>query len=151
MYSKQEAAAIKRRFWTSFGQYMRPVRSASGETTNWLNYKTGIRNLYFRLDADRSTASIAVEIRHRDELTRNEYMEKFRSLKNIFESIAGSDWHWENNVVDEHGVLYSRIGKSQQGLDIFKEEDWPAIISFFKPAIMALDKFWFEAKDIFEF
>jgi len=66
MYSREEAAQIKRDFWTRFGQYMRPVPGASGDTINWLNYKTGIRHLFFRLDAGRQQASIGIEIRHPD-------------------------------------------------------------------------------------
>ncbi|RYZ23162.1 MAG: DUF4268 domain-containing protein, partial [Chitinophagaceae bacterium] len=33
---------------------------------------------------------------------------------------------------------------------IFRREDWPELISFFKPRIVALDAFWSEAKYFFE-
>ncbi|MGZ8552516.1 MAG: DUF4268 domain-containing protein, partial [Chitinophagaceae bacterium] len=64
MYSKQEASLLRKRFWTQFGQYMRPLPGADGETVNWLNYKTGIKDLYFRMDADSKQATIAIELRH---------------------------------------------------------------------------------------
>jgi len=42
---------MRKNFWTMFGQYMRPVLNANDEELNWLNYKTGARHIYFRLDA----------------------------------------------------------------------------------------------------
>jgi len=35
-------------------------------------------------------------------------------------------------------------------VNILKENDWPAIISFLKPRIIALDKFWILVKDSFD-
>jgi len=45
---------------------MRPVTAANGDRINWINYKTGVRNIYFRMDADINYASIAVELTHAD-------------------------------------------------------------------------------------
>jgi hypothetical protein len=38
---------------------MKPVPSASGQPVNWINYKTGIRNIHFKMDADNTSAVIA--------------------------------------------------------------------------------------------
>jgi len=35
-------------------------------------------------------------------------------------------------------------------VNIFKQEDWPKLISFFKPRIIALDEFWSDAQDSFD-
>ena len=61
MYTKQEASLIKKKFWTSFGRYLQPVPNAEGETINWINYKTGIRDIFFRMDVDTRSAQIAIE------------------------------------------------------------------------------------------
>ncbi len=58
MYSKQEAANLKREFWTVFGQYMRPVLSADGEQINWVNYKTGEKHVFFKCEADSKAARV---------------------------------------------------------------------------------------------
>ena len=42
MYSRQEASQLRKNFWTSFGQYMRPLPNADGERVNWLNYKAAV-------------------------------------------------------------------------------------------------------------
>lgn len=150
MYSKQETALIKKTFWTNFGMYMRPVRSASGESVNWLNYKTGIRHIFFRLDAAKDTASVAIELRHTDAVERADWMQKFVSVKNIFETAAGQHWKWENDYTDADGKIISRITRSIDNVNIFNKHDWPAMISFLKSGIIALDQFWSETKDLFE-
>src|SRR5690606_40670888 len=48
MYSKEEAKRLKERFWTNFGQFMSLVPNEEGVKVNWVNYKTGIKHLYFR-------------------------------------------------------------------------------------------------------
>jgi hypothetical protein len=148
MYSKQESAAIKRKFWTSFGQYMKPVRSVSGETVNWMNYKTGVKHLYFRLDTERSAARVSIEIRMPDFEEREAIFNKLLSVKNIFDSIAGNDWIWEEKITDEDGITISRISKSILA-NVLVEGDWPVIISFLKPSVIAMDAFWTEVKDLF--
>ena len=52
MYSKSEASQLKQEFWTSFGQYMSPVLSAEGEKLNWINYKTGEKDIFFKMKAN---------------------------------------------------------------------------------------------------
>ncbi|HUM66106.1 MAG TPA: DUF4268 domain-containing protein [Chitinophagaceae bacterium] len=140
---------MRRNFWTSFGQYMRPLPGADGMAVNWLNYKTGIRQLYFRMDADKKQASVAIEMRHSDMDEQDEIFKKFETLKKMFLEIAGTDWDWELHSIDEDSKPVSRIITRLQGVNIFNEADWPAIISFLKPRMIALDQFWHLAKDHF--
>jgi len=44
----------------------------------------------------------------------------------------------------------STIRTTLPGVNIFKTDDWPRIISFFKPRIIALDAFWDLVRDGFE-
>lgn len=149
MYSKQEASRLRKKFWTQFGQYMRPLPGAEGEPVNWLNYKTGIKHLYFRMDADSSKATIAIEMRHTDLLEQQYYFEKFRELQKLFQQTIGEDWQWELHAIDEDGKQVSRIGTLVQNVNIFNTADWPAIISFLKPRMLALDDFWTLVKEGF--
>lgn len=142
MYSRQEISTIKKKFWTRFGQYMKPVGSASGETVNWVNYKTGIKHLYFRMDADNNKASIAIELQHPDLDEQQLYFEQFMQLRKILAQHTGEEWQWRLHDKDEDGVVVSRIINSIDEVNILKEPDWPLIISFLKPRIIALDEFW---------
>ncbi len=149
MYSRQEASLIRKKFWTSFGMYMKPVTSASGETVNWLNYKTGIKHIFFRMDFDATHASIAIELRHPDLVFQQYYYEQFRAAKNFLEQIASEQWDWQLHRQQE-GIVTSRVEKILNDVNIFTEADWPAAISFLKPRIIALDEFWYLAKESIE-
>jgi hypothetical protein len=126
------------------------LTGAGGEPVNWLNYKTGIKHLYFRMDADNKRASIAIELRHSDPLLQQYYFEKFGELKKLLQQTIGESWQWELHTIDEDAKLVSRIGTTLKGVNIFDTADWPAIISFFKPRMQALDNFWSLVKEAFE-
>jgi Domain of unknown function (DUF4268) len=150
MYTRQEASLIRKKFWTHFGQYMKPVPSSAGDSINWLNYKTGIKHIYFRMDADTKKAAIAIELRQPDPELQQYYFTYLQSLKKILEQFTGEEWRWQLQERNEDGNLISRIQAEHQPVNIFNESDWPAIISFLKPRLLALDEFWNLVKDGFE-
>jgi Domain of unknown function (DUF4268) len=149
MYTKQEASLIRKRFWTSLGQYMRPLPGAGGEPVNWLNYNTGFKHLYFRMDAGNKQASVFIELKHPDPSLQQKYFEQLQQLKKVLEQATGEPWSWESQQPDEDSNIISRAGIILENVNIFNKADWPAIISFLKPRIMALDEFWDQVKDGF--
>ncbi len=143
MYTKQEISKQKQAFWTTFGRYMKPVLSADGEEISWLNYKTGNKHVHFKMDADSKQAWIAIEVQHPDQDKQATYFDRLVQLKKIFEdTVEEQDWTWVQDTSDEQGRTISIIQKQLPGVNLFKNEDWPAIISFLKPRIIALDAFW---------
>lgn len=150
MYTRQEASRLRQEFWTTFGQYMQPIPSSEGEKIAWLNYKTGEKNIYFRMQADNTKASIAIEITHPDPDLQDLYFEQFKELKTILHNTLDEEWHWVLHTTDEYGKTISRIYTELSGVSVFKKEDWPGLISFFKPRIIALDEFWSLVKYGFE-
>lgn len=150
MYTKDQASQLKQAFWTAFGQYIAPQLSVEGEKVNWINYKTGIKHLYFKMQADKKSASIAIEIAHPDAGIRELMFEQFTAFKKILETQFGEEWEWDLHAADEYGKVTSRIYKTLPEVSIFKKEDWPALITFFKPRIIALDEFWTDAQYSFE-
>ena len=150
MYSKQEAAKLREEFWTAFGQYMAPILSAEGEKINWINYKTGEKHIQFRMQSDNKKASIGIELSHNDPEIQQLYFEQFVQLKKIFLSIMEEEWLWVQHVANDHGKAISRIYTEINGVSIFKKDDWPRLISFFKPRIILLDEYWSNVKYSFE-
>ena len=150
MYSRQEASQLKKEFWTAFGQYMTPVLSADGEKVSWVNYKTGEKNVAFRMEADNKRAVVAIEINNSDTGIQQLYFEQFLQLKKIFEAAVGNDWHWQLHGTNEYGKTVSSITKELSSVSVFKKEDWPRLISFFKTGIIALDSFWSNVRYSFE-
>ena len=149
MYSKEQASALKQSFWTAFGQYMAPIPSAEGAKVNWINYKTGIKYVQFRMITENSRAEIAVEITHPDAGLQELYFEQFKELKIVFTDTLQEEWQWLLHVPHE-GKSICRIVKSIQNASVYNREDWSRLISFFKPRIIALDEFWNVARYGFE-
>lgn len=149
LYSRGEVKQLREEFWKAFGQYMRAVPSVDGNRVSWLNYKTGIKHLYFRMDADKINARISIDIMHPDKGIRNLMYAQFTELKNIFLDIVGDDWVWEElSYRDDRAIATVRA--ELPNVNVFHKDDWPELISFFKPRIIALDEFWSLAKGHFE-
>ncbi|WP_440134303.1 DUF4268 domain-containing protein [Chitinophaga sancti] len=146
MYSKQEVSKLKENFWTAFGRYMKPVLSADGEPISWLNYKTGIPGVFFKMDADSRHASISIVITQSDPRFYNQFVHN----KAFLETTLDESWQWTANATDEYGKTMSTISTQLEGVNVLNSGDWPEIISFFKPRIIALDEFWSMAKYSFE-
>lgn len=150
MYSRAEASQMRHAFWTAFGQYMAPQPSAEGERINWVNYKTGEKYIYFRMQADTKTAFIGIELTHPDKEMQQLYFEQFEQFKKLLHQRLKEEWIWRLHATDETGRWMSKIFTEQVGVNIMQLEDWPELISFFKPRIIALDAFWSEVKYSFE-
>jgi len=150
MYSKAEATQLRQAFWTTFGQYMAPVPSAEGMPTNWINYKTGLKHVYFRMQADNRRASIGIDLTHPDAGVRELFFEQFLELKTLLHETLSEPWRWELHATDANGLPLSRIYTEMEPVNLFNRDDWPTLISFFKPRLVALDEFWNDAQYAFE-
>ncbi len=142
MFSKQEASFIRKKFWETTGQYLAPMPSASLEKVNWINYKTGVRHISFRMHADENMALLSIEISHPDPKKRELCFNQFLSLKN---KLSG-EWRWEGSLDQSPGRIFIELND----VNIYKQETWPQIISFFKDGILRLDAFWVAYRDIFD-
>ena len=150
MYSKAEASQLRQAFWTTFGQYMAPLLSAEGVPTNWVNYKTGLKGVRFSMQADNRRASIAIELTQADAGTRELFFEQFEQLRPMLHEELGEEWRWELHAQNEHGQPVARIYQELAPANVFNRDDWPALISFFKPRLIALDEFWSGAQYAFD-
>jgi hypothetical protein len=150
MYSRTEASQARQAFWTTFGQYMAPQHSAEGERINWINYKTGQKDIYFKMQAGTSIATIGIELTHTDLELQQLYFEQFEQSKKILHNTLKEEWAWHLHVPSDSGKMISKIYTVYENVNIMKREDWPTAISFFKPRMIALDAYWSEVKYGFE-
>lgn len=145
MFSREEASRIKHEFWTTFGRYMSPIPSAEGGKISWVNYHTGLKDVYFRMDAGKRSATISISLEHSDRDLQQLYYDQFLETKDILHATLGEEWDWQlHEQVD--GKTISRVFKELPEVSVFNKEQWPDLISFFKPRIIALDRFWENAK-----
>ena len=129
---------------------MRPVLSADGEEINWVNYKTGIKGINFKMNAEANEASISIVLSQADIAVQKNSYDQFLQLKSMLHENLGEIWDWKPQVQNEQGRIISIISRTITGASINRNEDWPALISFFKPRMIALDAFWNMAKYGFE-
>jgi hypothetical protein len=151
MYSKQQASAVRQAFYTAFGTYMAPVLSADGEPQNWINYKTGVKHIFIRMDTPNRGANVGIQLTDPDPLVRLQVFQQFQQLKNILVETTGyDDWIWEPSTHNQTGQEISRIYVTLERASVLNKADWPELISFFKARLIALDQFWRLVKFQFE-
>ena len=148
-YTREEASKIKSEFWKKYGQFMAPVPSADwdNEKVNWVNYKTGIRSILFRLEADKKSAFVGIYIVAEEAVQLEIYslLEGFTSKESAFKN-----WKWELQEHDNQYGIITKFTTSIVDVNIFMPETWPKLISFFKSNMILLDEFWSNYKYAFE-
>ncbi|MCT4582959.1 MAG: DUF4268 domain-containing protein [Flavobacteriales bacterium] len=151
MYGKEEAIALRKLFWTSFGKYIGHNRTASGQKGKWLNYKTGVKDIYFRMDVDKRTAKVCIDIQQNDPGIRALFFEQFKEVKTVFEDITNTnEWIWLDNYTNSFNKDISRIYVEIDGVNLYNKETWNIIFPFLSKHLIALDEFWEEFKDLFK-
>lgn len=128
---------------------MKPHLSASGRKVNWINYKTDVSHIQFKMHADNKQVQIGIFLSHKDDGIRELFYEQFLEFRSLFTSILEEEWHWENIAYDEYGASHSRIYTSTNG-NIFDKQQWPDMFAFLKPRLIKLDEFWVDAVEIFK-
>lgn len=150
MFTKQQTSQVRQKFWINFGKYMSPIPSSTGEKITWINYRTGVKFIQFKMDAGEMDASISIEIAAKDIATEELYFNHFKTFKNPLEASLGEKWNWVLSDGTTAEDTTTRIYTKLENVNIHNENDWPTIITFLKIRIIALDKFWNEYKDIFD-
>lgn len=151
LYSREEAKKLKEQFWTNFGQYLSLTPNEDGDKINWVNYKTGVKHLYFRMETEGKTARIFIEISHPDAGMRELMYEQLLTYRQMLHGALDEEWEWDAYYEDSEGKQTARVSKSlTEKTSVFDPNDWPTLISFFKPRLLSLDSFWSSAKYGFE-
>ena len=150
MFSKEESTRLKQQFWINFGQYMKPVPSAEGLPINWINYKTGVKHIFFKMDTHAKSATISIQLSHTDFGIRHLIFDQFKAFETMFGNVMNEEWLWQKDAADEYGKTVSLISVTLEDRSIYNPQHWPDLISFFKPRMIALDEFWGDVKPVFE-
>jgi hypothetical protein len=150
MFTRKEASAIREEFWTTFGKYMRPIHSAEGAKINWINYRTDLKDVYIRMEVDHQAAVIAIVLQHSDVGIQELYFQQFIELKMLLHASVEEEWDWQMHFTLPDNKVISRIYKVLPNVSVFNKDQWPDLISFFKPRIIGLDRFWENARYSFE-
>ncbi len=149
MYNKNTIKKTKTEFYTSFGRFMAKHRSLQGNKVNWINYNSGVRHLYIRLEANQKSAIFSIDLQHKDEDIRELFYEQFLALKTVFHQTMGNELIWIENHKNETENELSRIYIELNNINIYDKSTWKKAFKFFEEYLLKFDEFWAEFKDLF--
>ena len=119
-----------------------------GEKIRWVNYRTGLNSVRFKIEANKKSSSICIDIISSDEGVREVFFEQFEEFK-ILLSKKMDTLNWEKKYRIDSGVYISRIYTELIGPSINKESEWGDIYRFFEKNLIALHDFWEISHEIF--
>lgn len=150
VFSKEEAKQLRIDFWTAFGVYMRQHTSLMGEKQKWVNYHTGVKGIFFRLEADAKSVGVAISLEHDDPGLRALFYAQFEELQQYLTAETGLEWTWEPEFQMQDGKQVARIYIEQRGVSLYNRQDWHAMFAFLEAAIVPLDSVWTDCNEVFK-
>lgn len=142
MLGREELKELRTEFWTAFGIVMKPHHSETGFNVRWTNYRTGVKDLYFRLDMEGKRAVVAIDFQHSDEGIRDLFWEQFNEYKAYFHSTMEEEWIWDDRYHPHLDIARARVWNFKEGVSLYKKETWPEAFAFLKSNMIKLDSFW---------
>jgi hypothetical protein len=149
MYDKDFVRNTKSLFYTSFGKYMKNEVSKTGLKVKWINYQTGIKQLYIRLDANQKHARVCIDLQHKDNDIRELHYEQFIELKKVFTEMSELKWEWKEIHFNEYNDQSSRIYTELENFNIYDKSTWKTAFNFYKKSMFHIDEFWYDYKELF--
>lgn len=134
MFSKEEAATLRKEFWISFGKSF---------PRKWLLYHTKIKGVAFKFVADRKRAMVCFDMEHPDEVTNALIYEQLLSLKSILENDFLPEVIFDPNYQLENGKSIRRIYVlSNEKFSIYNKNTWQAAFYFFVEKMSLFEQFY---------
>ena len=149
MYDRETVRNTKSLFYTSFGKFMKNECSKSGLRVKWINYQTGIKQLFIRLDADNKNARFCIDIQHKDIDIRELQYAQFVELNKLFTAISDLNWTWSKNFTNENSNQCCRISTEIENFNIYDKANWKIAFDFYKKSLIHFDEFWYDYKELF--
>jgi hypothetical protein len=116
---------------------------------NWMNFNTKIKQLFFRMEADRESARLCIDCQFLDPGITEIYYEQFTEFKNILEERLEGEITWNPAFQHSNGKTISRISVGITGVDMYNKADWPKMHEFLKNNFVKLENFWAEFGEVF--
>jgi len=149
MYTKEEKKNINTEFWNSFGVYMKKYNSKYGRV-RWVNYRTNIKDVYFRLNFTRTNALFSIDIQHHDDGIRELFYEQILELKAVLRANVGEELIWEEVKLNQFNPPVSCIYEELPNVSIYNKDNWQSVFQFFEKRMVGTHEFWLEFQEIFK-
>jgi hypothetical protein len=148
MFSKEEKKQMKLEFWSRLEDQMEKLKNPHGSKVFWLDYTTGIKDLYFRMEADETAVRLCIDLQFNDAGIREVYYEQFDEFRDMLNGLF-KELNWQKDFEHSNGKTISRISIERTGVNIYNKKDWDKMHLFLKLNFVKLDRFWDEFKEVF--
>ena len=138
MFSKDEAARLRKEFWTSFGKSF---------PRKWLLYNTKIKGFSFKFVADRKKAFVCLDIEHPEEIANELLYDQMISLKALLETeIPEVIFNAEYEL--ESGKKIHRIYVPFEAkFSVYNKNNWRDCYEFYVETMPKFELFFYEYED----
>ena len=138
MFSKDEAARLRKDFWISFGKSF---------PRKWLLYNTKIKGFSFKFVADRKKAFVCLDIEHPEEIANELLYDQMISLKSLLETeIPEVIFNAEYEL--ESGKKIHRIYVPFEGkFSVYNKNNWRDCYEFYVETMPKFELFFYEYED----
>ena len=139
MFSKEEAAILRKEFWTSFGKSF---------PRKWIKYNTQIKGVSFKFVADRKKALVVLDIEHPDEIYNQLLFEQLESLKTILtqEYLPEIIFH-DNYQLESEKIIKRLFIEYPNKFSIYNKNTWKDCFEFFVEHMTQFELFFYEYED----
>jgi hypothetical protein len=138
MFSKEEAAQLRKLFWTSFGKSF---------PRKWLLYNTKIKGFAFKFMADRKKAMVCLDIDHPEAIANELLFDQMISLKVLLETEL-PEVIFDNTYELESGKIIHRIYVPfDKKFSIYNKDTWRDCYEFYMETMPKFELFFYEYED----
>ncbi len=139
MFSKEEAAQLRKLFWTSFGKSF---------PRKWLLYNTKIKGFSFKFVADRKKAMVCLDIENPDELVNLLYYDQLLSLKTLLETELPEVIFDDDYLLESGKTIHRIYVPFDKKFSIYNKDTWRDCYEFYVATMEKFELFFYEYEDV---
>lgn len=139
MFTKEEAAVIRKHFWTSYGKSF---------PRKWLLYNTKIKGFSFKFYADKKSAMVILDIEPKSEAKRERLFQQVAALKNVTKEDYIPEIIFDANYTLETGKVVSRVYvQLEEKFNIYNQNTWGPAFQFFNKNMEQFELWFYEFEE----
>ena len=138
MFSKEEAALLRKEFWTSFGKSF---------PRKWLLYNTKIKGFSFKFAADRKKAMVCLDIEHPEDIANELLFDQMVSLKALLEAEIPEIIFNDSYELESRKLIHRIYVPFEGKFSIHNKNTWRDCYEFFVETMPKFELFFYEYED----
>jgi len=138
MFSKEEAAQLRKLFWTSFGKSF---------PRKWLLYNTKIKGFAFKFVADRKKAMVCLDIEHPEAIANELLFDQMVSLKVLLETELPEVIFNDAYELESGKIIHRIYVPFDKKFSIYNKDTWRDCFEFYMETMPKFELFFYEYED----